>query len=228
MVDVSLLESFPFLTSFYGNGETKFPKTLTIFVRFCSPERPQRSVRESGSIAYRRRAMPLGRCHRSRRCPLRWSDRVTRRKCDRELTTRDDAPLPDFPDALHNSVPFPALPPTFDRQHAARPRRLWCRFSLVIPWPPPYRQSLEGQQLPVRRILWHRLRGNARSLFGDTELLPSDLSHHSLRSASVNRFTNLDSRITNVVPLCESRPEFRAIRNEISILDNVAETFARR
>src|SRR6266487_2762602 len=27
MVDVSLLESFPFLTSFYGNGGTKFPKT---------------------------------------------------------------------------------------------------------------------------------------------------------------------------------------------------------
>src|SRR6266571_49323 len=27
MVDVSLLESFPFLASFYGNGGTKFPKT---------------------------------------------------------------------------------------------------------------------------------------------------------------------------------------------------------
>ena len=26
MVDVFLLESFPFLTSFYGNGRTKFPK----------------------------------------------------------------------------------------------------------------------------------------------------------------------------------------------------------
>ena len=26
MVDVSLLESFPSLTSFYGNGRTKFPK----------------------------------------------------------------------------------------------------------------------------------------------------------------------------------------------------------
>src|SRR6266478_8869703 len=126
MVDVSLLESFPFLTSFYGNGETKFPKTLTIFVRFCAPGRPQRSVRESGSIAYRRRAMPLGRCHRSQRCPLRWLDRVTQRKCDREWTSRDDGPPRDFPDALHNSVLFPALPPTFDRQQAARPGRLWC------------------------------------------------------------------------------------------------------
>src|ERR1700747_2700453 len=87
----------------------------------------QRYVPESGSIAYRRRAMPLGRCHRSQRCPLRWSDRVTQRKCDRELTTRDDVPPRDFPDALHNSVPFPALPPTFDRQHAFRPGRLWCR-----------------------------------------------------------------------------------------------------
>ncbi len=27
MLDVSLLESFPFLASFYGNGGTKFPKT---------------------------------------------------------------------------------------------------------------------------------------------------------------------------------------------------------
>ena len=36
----------------------------------------------------------------------------------------------------------------------------------------PYRQSLEDQQRPVRRISCRRLRGNARSLFGDRELIP--------------------------------------------------------
>jgi hypothetical protein len=31
---------------------------------------------------------------------------------------------------------------------------------------------IKGQQLLVRRVSCHRLRGNARSLFGDRELLP--------------------------------------------------------
>src|SRR6266480_4810921 len=35
MVDVSLLESFPFLTSFYGTAKRKFPKTLTILFAFA-------------------------------------------------------------------------------------------------------------------------------------------------------------------------------------------------
>ena len=54
-----------------------------------------------------------------------------RQRCGHESTAEDDVSPPDSEDALRNSIPSLASPPTFDWQRAAR-SKLQCRFSFNI------------------------------------------------------------------------------------------------
>jgi len=74
MVDVSLLESFPSLTSFYGNGRTKFPKNswtaiIHNFVIDLGSGESGSLNSSGGRVSF---VVSLARLHPDRRLPSGW------------------------------------------------------------------------------------------------------------------------------------------------------------